>query len=148
METKRMLIVEDNPIKLESILSTISSFNIKIDVVITPADAISQLKQMSYDFFILDMSLPSYEEEKNSIGSLSGKQILQTMKHKRISVPTVIITQWDVFGHHDDTVPLDNLKEELLEKFSKNLLDVIFWEKSDESWKDGLKSYLENSLND
>lgn len=148
METKRMLIVEDNPIKLESILSTISSFNIKIDVVITPADAISQLKQMSYDFFILDMSLPSYEEEKNSIGSLSGKQILQTMKHKRISVPTVIITQWDVFGHHDDTVPLDNLKEELLEKFSKNLLDVIFWEKSDESWKDSLKSYLENSLND
>ncbi|ACH66909.1 response regulator receiver protein [Aliivibrio fischeri MJ11] len=148
METKRILIVEDNPIKLESILSSISSFNIKTDVVITPADAISQLKQISYDFFILDMSLPSYEEEKNSIGSLSGKQILQTMKHKRISVPTVIITQWDVFGHHDDTVPLDNLKEELLEKFSKNLLDIIFWEKSDESWKEDLKSYLKRAFND
>ncbi|EIY9460197.1 response regulator [Vibrio vulnificus] len=148
MNKKKVLIVEDNPIKLESIIEAIDVYSLNIQTVVTPADAIASLRETKYDFFILDMSLPSYEEEKNSIGSLSGKQILQTMKHKRISVPTVIITQWDVFGHHDDTVALNTLKDELLTKFSKNLHDVIFWDKSDESWKEKLRSVLEVIIND
>jgi ActR/RegA family two-component response regulator len=144
----KVLIVEDNPVKLDSIIDAIDCYSFDINTVVTPADAIADLRENSYDFFILDMSLPSYEEEKNSIGSLSGKHILQTMKHKRISVPTVIITQWDVFGHHDDTVALETLKGELLKKFSKNLHDVIFWDKSDESWEEKLRNVLGKIIND
>lgn len=145
-----VLIVEDNSIKADSIRSMLDSMDIEItnDCVLTPSEAIKSLRTKKYNFLILDMSLPAYSEESYSIGSLSGKQILQTMKHKKITVPTVILTQWDVFGHHDNTISLKGLREELIEKFSQFLLGVVFWDSSSESWKSELMDYIERSQND
>lgn len=142
-----ILVVEDNVIKVESIKSMIGSMGslVTCDCVLTPSEAIKRLRTNRYDFLILDMSLPAYSEESHSIGSLSGKQILQTMKHKKITVPTVILTQWDVFGHHDNTIMLKDLREELLEKFAQILLGVVFWDSSNESWKSELMDYIEGS---
>lgn len=139
-----ILIVEDNAIKADSIKSMLDGMNkgVSYDCVLTPSEAIMRLRTKKYNFLILDMSLPAYSEESHSIGSLSGKQILQTMKHKKIMIPTVILTQWDVFGHHDNTISLKGLREELIEKFSQFLLGIIFWDSSSESWKSELVEYV------
>ncbi|MDH5930943.1 response regulator [Vibrio splendidus] len=145
-----LLVVEDNKSKIESIEELVNDLTptVKVTYVLTPSEAIKNLRKINYDFLILDMSLPAYSEETHSIGSLSGKQILQTMKHKRISVPTVILTQWDVFGHHDNTISLDILTSELMQNFSGFLLDVIFWDSSSDLWKKDISSYIIGSTND
>ncbi|MBJ6879868.1 response regulator [Vibrio cholerae] len=144
------LVVEDNPSKVSSIQYLLDGLEVEftVDYVMTPSETIQKLKKNNYDFFILDMSLPAYSEESHSIGSLSGKQILQTMKHKKISVPTVILTQWDVFGHHENTISLNGLKKELLDKFDKFLLGVVFWDSSSELWKEQILEYIAVSVND
>lgn len=146
----KILVVEDNPIKVKSIESFLKeiNFTLKVDYVLTPSEAIQNLKSLKYDFLILDMSLPAYSEESHIIGSLSGKQILQTMKHKNIAVPTVILTQWDVFGHHDATISLDSLTKDLKEKFNKFLLDVVFWDSSSDLWKENIMKYIIGLDND
>jgi CheY-like chemotaxis protein len=145
-----LLVVEDNKSKIESIEELVNDLTptVTVTYVLTPSEAIKNLRKINYDFLILDMSLPAYSEETHSIGSLSGKQILQTMKHKRISVPTVILTQWDVFGHHDNTISLDILTSELMQNFSGFLLDVIFWDSSSDLWKKDISSYIIGSTND
>lgn len=135
----KILVAEDNELKLKSILNFLESdHGIKPDsvmIVLTPDDAIVEVKKKIYDFFILDMSLPAFEQDKKQIRSLSGKRVLMTMKHKRLKTRTVVFTQWDVFGHHDDRVSLENLKTELLTTFPSFLKDIIFWEPSSNEWK-------------
>lgn len=145
-----LLVVEDNNSKIDSIdkLVTELAFDVTATYVMTPSEAINRLRKEKFDFLILDMSLPAYSEESHSIGSLSGKQILQTMKHKKIFVPTVILTQWDVFGHHDNTISLNSLTEELVQKFEKFLLGVVFWDSSSDLWKKDISSYISGLNND
>ncbi len=142
----KVLIAEDNELKLKSILEFLerdhSIDDSSVTVVMTPDDAIFQIKKKTFDFFILDMSLPAFEQDLKKIRSLSGKKVLMTMKHKRLKTKTVVLTQWDVFGHHDDRVSLDNLKSELLDSFSSFLLDIIFWEPSSNEWKERISKYI------
>lgn len=144
----KLLVVEDNSSKLKSIQEMLENLSlvIEVDYVLTPAEAIQAIKVNKYDFFILDMSLPAHSEESHSIGSLSGKQILQTMKHKKMLVPTVILTQWDVFGHHDNTISLKGLNKELMCKFSNFLMGVVFWDSSSELWKEEIANFIKDSL--
>jgi hypothetical protein len=146
-----ILIAEDNDIKLQSILDFLNDNylgEITVKNCITPSDSILEIKKKKYDFFILDMSLPVYVGEKQTIRSLSGKNVLLTMKHKRIKTKTVIITQWDVFGHHDEHVSLEKLTSTLLIDFSDFLLDVIFWDSSNNEWKEKLLNLIKGLEND
>lgn len=141
----KILIAEDNKNKLISILSTIEKAGIydeDIDVVATPSEAILFIRKKHFDFFILDMSLPTYINESHSINSLSGKKILQTMKHKKISIPTIVLTQWDVFGHHDEALPLDKLSSDLLKEFEGTLHNVILWDPSDTKWEQEIFDFI------
>ncbi|MGN5001368.1 hypothetical protein ACTG25_26120 [Aeromonas sp. 80P] len=115
-----------------------------IDVVETPSEAISLIRKNHFDFFILDMSLPTYINESHSINSLSGKKILQTMKHKKIAIPTVVLTQWDVFGHHDEALPLEKLSSDLLKEFEGILHNVILWDPSDSKWEQEIIDFIGN----
>jgi CheY-like chemotaxis protein len=142
----KILIAEDNKLKLNSILEFLmkehSIDESSITVVMTPDDAIVQIKKKIFDFFILDMSLPAFEQDLKQIRSLSGKKVLMTMKHKRLKTKTVVLTQWDIFGHHEDRLSLDSLESDLQNSFSNFLLDTIFWEPSSSEWKEKISNYI------
>lgn len=142
----KVLIAEDNELKLKSIIDFLSVEHQIVEgsivVVQTPQEAIFRIKNEKFDFFILDMSLPAFEHDLKDIRSLSGKKVLMTMKHKRLKVKTVVLTQWDVFGHHDERVSLDKLKTELLDSYSSFLLDLVFWETSSNEWKSNISKFI------
>jgi DNA-binding NarL/FixJ family response regulator len=145
----KILIAEDNKLKLRSLIDFLKlEHEIEetyITVVLTPDEAISEIKNGGFDFFILDMSLPAFKHDPKNIRSLSGKKVLMTMKHKRLNVKTVVLTQWDVFGHHDERVSLDKLTAELLSSFSSFLLDIIFWETSSNEWKSKISKFIKEN---
>jgi CheY-like chemotaxis protein len=145
----KILVAEDNKLKLESIINFLNvEHQIEEDsitVVLTPDEAIFKIKNEQFDFFILDMSLPAFEHDPKNIRSLSGKKVLMTMKHKRLKVKTVVLTQWDVFGHHDERVSLDKLKTELLDSYSSFLLDLVFWETSSNEWKSKISKFIKDN---
>lgn len=150
MKKIKILIAEDNESKIKSIVQLFDSLSIDIEskYVLTPAEVIRHLKTFQYDLLLLDMSLPAYSEESHSIGSLSGKQILQTMKHKKLIIPTIVLTQWDIFGHHDNIISLDNLTNELINKFSPFLLGVVFWDSSSKLWEKEISNHITGISND
>jgi len=144
----KILIAEDNNIKekqiVDFLIDEMKFDESNIQVVDNKDDAIEALSIESFDFFILDMSLPRYKEDDTDIKHLAGKDILIHMKHKRLPIPTAILTQHDVFGHHDDQVSLKKLRAELLIRFKKFLSSVIAWESSSNEWKEQLSVLIKD----
>ena len=79
------------------------------------------------------MSLPRYRNDNDDIKHLAGKDVLIYMRHRRKFIPTIVITQHDVFGHHDSQISIDNLR----------LDGVSGWDSSSEQWKDELSNAFE-----
>jgi CheY-like chemotaxis protein len=143
----KVLVAEDNKIKEKQIfdflIMDMRLDSSQIHIVDNKDDTIDALSARKFDFLILDMSLPRYKGDDTEIKHLAGKDILIYMKHRRLGLPTAILTQHDVFGHHDDQVPLKQLRQELSLRFNKFLCSVIAWESSSNEWKVQLKSIME-----
>ncbi|GAB1044678.1 MAG: hypothetical protein SPiBPW_30470 [Shewanella algae] len=146
-----ILVAEDNVEKIRQIKELLLDklcFNMKnITFTNNKEDTIELLTNKSFNFLILDMSLPRYKNDMNDIKHLAGKDILIFMRHRRKSIPSIVITQHDVFGHHNSQISLDNLRNELMSDFSKILIGVLAWDSSSEHWKEELKHSIESTMN-
>jgi len=146
----KILIAEDNVTKANQIKEMLLkqlNFNSK-DITLTTnkEETIQILSMQKFSFLILDMSLPRYMNDMDDIKHLAGKDILIFMRHRRKFVPSVVITQHDVFGHHNSQISIENLRNELMEDFNKFLIGVIAWDSSSEHWKDEIKNAIESSV--
>ncbi|MEE2026109.1 response regulator [Alkalimonas mucilaginosa] len=144
----KILIAEDNATKANQIRELLL-LQLKID----PADltfttnkeeTLKILTTQEFNFLILDMSLPRYSSDLDDIKHLAGKDILIFMRHRRKLIPTVVVTQHDVFGHHNSQISLENLSSELMKDFSNFLFGVLTWDSSSEHWKDELVKSIES----
>jgi|TARA_R110002050_G_scaffold55094_1_gene124500 DNA-binding NtrC family response regulator len=142
-----VLIAEDNKKKSKQIMDfLVNSLNCKnenIVLVENKEDVIDILGEKDFSFLVLDMSLPRYRNDNDDIKHLAGKDVLIYMRHRRKFIPTIVITQHDVFGHHDSQISIDNLRLDLTENFSKFLVGVSGWDSSSEQWKDELSNAFE-----
>lgn len=148
----KILLIEDNREKAEQISSSILSFkcNItesQIDLVDNKAEAIGLIPTKNYSHIILDMSLPIHKNDQLDIKHLAGKDILIFMRHKRLFIPTIVLTQHDVFGQQDTFIGLNNLREELTTRFRKFLNAVLFWDNSQQCQNE-LESFIGGVEND
>ena len=142
----KILLVEDNSEKADQIISTLSNSicNItddKIDFVGNKEEAIDLISTKDYTHIVLDMSLPIHKSDPLDIKHLAGKDILIFMRHRRIYIPTIVLTQHDVFGQQDTFIGLKNLREELTGRFHKFLTTVLFWDNSQQCQNE-LESFI------
>ena len=142
-----ILIAEDNALKSNQIIEyLVESLEFKkedITLVDNKEEAINVLGEREFAFFVLDMSLPRYKSDSEDIKHLAGKDVLIYMRHRRKNIPTIVITQHDVFGHHDSQISIDKLRLDLLENFNKFLVGVSGWDSSSEQWKEELNNAIE-----
>lgn len=145
-----VLVAEDNEIKskqiIEFLVQHLNFMRENITLVDNKEDTINILGEKTFSFLVLDMSLPRYKDDIDDIKHLAGKDVLIFMRHRRKIIPTVVLTQHDVFGHHDSQISIDKLRLELTESFNKILLAVIGWDSSSEQWKNEFKNSFEGSL--
>lgn len=144
----KMLIIEDNHSKLKQIKRFLTTTYQELSVhdAMSYTAGMRRLYSEQWDLVLLDMSLPVYDMNIHDSGgdkkSIAGKEIMKRMLHRKIMVPTIIITQFDTFGEQGMTI------EALNKEFSENLSDIwvgtIYYEKA--SWTTSLKNLVDKVI--
>lgn len=144
----RILIIEDNHSKLKRIRDFLE-WNyqfLSIHDAMSYTAGLRRLYDDQWDLVLLDMSLPVYDMNIQDSGgdkkSIAGKEIIKRMQHRKIIVPTVIVTQFDTFG--DNGITIESLNEEFERDFSEIWRGTINYEKS--SWMTNLKNIIDEII--
>ncbi len=120
--TRRVLVVEDDAVQLESLQKLLGSHEVQTEGVRSVAECLEQLKNNTYDCMVLDLSLPD----------ASGYSLLETLsRDDSYSFPPVI-----VYTGRD----LSAQEEQRLRMFSKSI--IIKGAKSPERLLDEVTLFL------
>lgn len=108
----------------------------------------SLIKNGKYDLLILDMSMPRFDPNPSSTGSVipesfAGKEILSQMQLRKIDTPTVVVTQYSVFG--DSKIELETLDSEFKEQYRSFYLGCVYYSSASINWKNDLINLIQNS---
>ena len=147
----KILFIEDDDDKRTKIKSFLLEEFYNIDIIDKSSYHSALLELVSgnmYDFVLMDMSMPNFDKTNNdpaggSPESFAGRNLLQQMNFRNITFPTIVITQFDSFGQVDK-LSLNELKEELMKKFSPTYIDTVYYHSSESNWKQIIKSLIQN----
>ena len=146
----KILFIEDDDDKRTKIKSFLLEEFYNIDIIDKSSYHSALLELVSgnmYDFVLMDMSMPNFDKtindpEGGSPESFAGRNLLQQMNFRNITFPTIVITQFDSFGQVDK-LSLNELKEELMKKFSPTYIDTVYYHSSESNWKQIIKSLIQ-----
>ena len=140
----KVLIIEDHPYKLGQILSFLQDSYPKA-IISVKNSYISGLKELilngnSYDFLLLDISMPNYditpEENGGDFLPFAGKLILKEMYLREIPTKAIVIT---MHGSFEDGTKLAELDESLTREFSENYVGYVYFSPISIGWKTQLE---------
>lgn len=142
------LLIEDDPAKAKKIESYIT--DAYPDIILTQRmsyqSGLKAIFENTYDFILLDMSLPSYDQGAGSFSGkpkgYGGRDILKEMKrYNRIS-QVKIITQYNEFD--GGLISIKVLDEQLTKKFSLLYKGYIYYNSKRTEWQDELKIFIDS----
>lgn len=146
----QVLIVEDNHNKLKQIKMFVKQSypNAFIHDAVSYTAGLRRIYEEKWDLLLLDMSLPIYDIGQQETGgdkkSIAGKEIMKRMIHRKIFIPTVVITQFDTFGENE--ISINTLNKEFEEKLSQVWRGTISYEDSSNKWKIQLKLLIDKAI--
>jgi len=149
----RLLIVEDNHIKLEGlrnfINSTFNDFEIFECTSYNSASKEIALNYKQYNLILLDVSMQIYDISSDESGGdsepLAGKNILNQMFLRDIPTKVIVVTMYENFV---DGTKIKELDKEFKEKYSENYFGYIFFSHNSIEWQKDLKDLITKTLND
>lgn len=143
----KILVIEDDAHKARQLAEFV-----KVEAEVTPAESRSYQSGLravladSPDIVLLDMSLPTYDVSRVETGGRSrpyaGREILTELKRKGIATKVVVVTQFESFGEGSEAMTLTELKRELGGEFATNYVGTVFYQPSESSWRQELRSLL------
>lgn len=153
----KMLIIEDDEDKLKTLaefisaefpgyaIETAKSYNSGLRAIIKGSK--------TYDFILLDMSMPNYDISPNepsggSPESFAGSELLAQMKLRGIKTPTVVVTMFDAFGDNSSKVSLEQLVEKLAVQFQPTFRGSVYYNPAEDGWRSSLKVIINNIRNE
>ena len=145
-----ILIVEDNQSKLKQIKTFVKKGYDKASIhdALSYTAGLRRVYDEKWDLLLLDMSLPIYDMSQQETGgdkkSIAGKEIMKRMIHKKIYIPTIVITQFDTFGENE--ISINTLNDEFKEYLNKVWRGTINYDDSTNKWMIDLKKILEDVL--
>ena len=143
----KILIVEDDNPKARNIERFLSKniANSTIKVAHSYRSGIGQLMDWSPNLVILDMTMPTYDGIDESGGKpkvFGGKEVLAQMERFGLSIPVIVVTQFETFGHGKYAINLDELDKILEKKFSDIYIGSVYYHAAIGGWKENLLSMI------
>lgn len=144
----RILLIEDDINKMRRIGAEIRSFcpEAAISEAKSYRSGLQYLMTQSFDFVLLDMSLPTFditeEEDGFQVDPFSGRAILAEMDRNGITARTAVITMFETFGEGDDLMTLEELDKDLAQKYPQIYYGAIYYNSAQVNWKDSLKTLI------
>lgn len=149
----RILIVEDNHLKLEKIkLFLEEEFNdVELEERTSYNSASKEiaLNYEKYDLILLDMSMQTYDISNEESGGepepLAGKNILKQIYLRDIPTKVIVVTMYTNFV---DGTKIDQLHNELKNDYPDNYCGFIFFTHTNLEWSIELKTTIKKLLYD
>jgi|GEM_PF-1145817 response regulator receiver domain protein (cheY-like) len=146
-----VLFIEDENVKQCSIVSYLKKdLGIKnVSVAQSLMGGILALKNTEFKMVLLDMSLPLYDvngedEDLNEFEAFGGIELLDEIDRKELPVKVLVITAFDVIEDDTKKINLEQLDEQMKEKFPRYYLGCIHYDESSLEWKADLSRYFNN----
>lgn len=146
----KILLIEDDEEKMEKLLDFINLqySNASVEVARSfNAGLRAIIKSSSLDVILLDMSMPNYNatEEDPSGGApehFAGRDILSQMRLREISIPTIVITMFDLFGESPDRMSFRQLEQQLMDMYAPTFRGMVYYNSGQEGWKNALNNLI------
>ena len=141
-----ILIIEDEKIKIERLKDFFSKDSITIKESFQSGVLELKSNYKNYDLLILDMTIPLWESGKNDLGGnyeqFGGEKVLREMKRRKLFVPTILFTMFDIFPTKTDSITFKEINEQYLIDFNSFYHGAVFYNSIDDSWKDNMKTII------
>lgn len=151
----KVLIIEDDEYKAKQLESLLIANNVvrdRSDLCLKRAfqSGMEEICLFAYDLILLDMSMPSYEDShKRSSGrhrDFGGREILHEMKRKNIQIPTIVVTQFNIFGEGYEIMDEIQLDEILQRDYSDVYLGMVYYNTSRRNWMEKLLTIINEKV--
>ncbi|GAB3713868.1 response regulator [Flavobacterium koreense] len=140
------LLVEDDPEKAMEILNYIKEnfSNCQMTYRLSYQSGLKEIFNMDFDFILLDMSLPSYDQGAGSFSgkprNFGGREILKEMKRYKKSSIVKIITQYNEFD--GGLLSLKSLDSQLKTKYPQLYYGYIYYKSNQTEWEKELYNFI------
>ncbi len=142
----KILIVENDSNKSNQVLSFLNDeMGIKEELIEVKRSFQSGLEAIltcSFDFLILDMSIPTFDitaiDDGGETLDRGGEIILQEMEREGIEIKSLILTQYEEF----DNISLEEIDSKLKLEYSDFYLGCIYYNISEDKWQNELKRFI------
>lgn len=136
----RILVIEDDEDKLEDLVNLLAT-QFSLTDVHTARSLHSGLEAAlgdGADLILLDMTMRNFDRTITDDGGrphpFAGREILRQMRRNSIDTPVIVVTHFHRFGDESDPTTLDELKEELADKFG-NYVGTVQYRGDVEEWR-------------
>jgi len=144
----RVLLIEDDKNKLKHISAYLRTAFPDIELIERSSyqSGLETIMCESVDMLLLDMSLPTYdvslEEDGYEFDGFAGREILAELKRHNVTLPAVVITQFETFGEGDEIVTLEELDRQMKEQYGSLYRGAIYYSASQSEWKRSLQQII------
>lgn len=148
----KILIIEDDENKRAHIKTLVSNAVEGSTIIIAKSyhSGLRCILDNAPSVILLDMTMPTYDISENEDGGrpqhYAGREILRQMDRRRVTVPVIVITQFDVFGDGPEALNRTQLDYELKRDHSPNYQGTVYYNAASNSWKGELKDRLKNLM--
>ena len=147
-----VFLVEDEEIKAENIAAFMAENyrEIKVERFKSFQSGLKAIVTGEPDLILLDMTMTNYDVGPRESGGkerrYAGREILRQIRRRKISVPVVVITQYERFEEDGREVDLDTLRSELRDSYPANFVDALYYNASTSDWMEELGGHIEDTL--
>lgn len=149
----KILVVEDDENKRVQISQFLHEAypQAEVDLARSVQSGLRNIKSNLPTLILLDMSLPNYDTGPDESGGtphiFGGRELLRQLDRFDINVPTIVITQFEIFGKPPNAMKLPQLDEELRAKHAPLYQGIVYYHASIHGWKDQLRQLIDKALN-
>ena len=140
----QLILIEDDDYKAKQIVQFLLQKGHKIDVARAYNTGMKKIVSKRYDMALIDMTIPSFEISRehptSRIRKYGGRDILVEIDRREIDLPSIVITQYQVFD--DGEITLELLDKELHEEFPDLYQGIVYYNSSVMDWQEKLVEKL------
>lgn len=141
----KILLIEDNHFKEQEVIQFLTAtYNTQIIVEVAYSYQSAMIKASSeeYDFMIVDMSIPKYDESRggeNRTLPTGGELIINTLFDMGILSKSIVLTQYDIFN--EETI--NTIDERLKTDCGEVYMGYIKYNSNEDEWKNQLQTKID-----
>ena len=147
----RILLVEDDDNKRVQISQFVQDVVPNVELVISRSlqSGIRQIRSQKMDLVLLDMTLPTYDvgpaESGGSTHAFGGREFLKELRRFKLSVPVIVVTQFETFGSGPEATTLKALDNDLKKDFPGIYSGSVYYHAAIESSKERLRVMISSA---